>query len=158
MVLETILSGLGGGLLRLLPEALKFFDRKGDRKHELAMFDKQIALTQLQQQGVLATAEVQADSAMHTAWLEAVRDASVAQAKSTGIVVVDAISATVRPIVTYLFVLMWMLVKVAAYAQISDAGLTWEQGVLALWGEQDHVIFSGIIAFWFMSRVVEKRT
>jgi hypothetical protein len=158
MVLETVLSGLGGGLLRMLPEALKFLDRKGDRKHELQMFDKQIALTQLQQQGTLAVAEVQADASTQAAWLEAVRDASVAQAKSTGIAVVDAISATVRPIVTYLFVLMWMAVKVAAYAQISETGLEWDKAVLSLWGEQDHVIFSGIISFWFMSRVIEKRT
>ena len=36
-MMETLLGGVFGGLLRLAPEALKFFDQKNERKHELAM-------------------------------------------------------------------------------------------------------------------------
>lgn len=156
MILETALSGIFGGLLRMAPELLKFFDRKDERKHELSLQDKQIELAKLQQQGQLAIATVQADQSTQAAWLEAVREISVAQAKPTGIKWVDAVSATVRPIVTYMLVLMWILAKVAAYSQLND-GLTWEQAVLAIWGEQDHVLFSGVIGFWFVSRTLEKR-
>ena len=37
MVIETLLSGVFGGLLRLAPEAMKIFDRKNEREHELKM-------------------------------------------------------------------------------------------------------------------------
>lgn len=43
-MLFTILSALGGGLLRLLPELLALFNKKTDNSHELAMLDKQLAL------------------------------------------------------------------------------------------------------------------
>ena len=36
-----IFGSLLGGIFRLAPEVLKFFDKKNERQHELAMFDKQ---------------------------------------------------------------------------------------------------------------------
>jgi len=39
-----ILGSIFGGLFRLAPEVLKFWDRKDDRKHELAMYGLQIDL------------------------------------------------------------------------------------------------------------------
>lgn len=39
-----ILGSVFGGLFRLAPEVLKFWDRKDDRKHELAMYGLQIDL------------------------------------------------------------------------------------------------------------------
>ena len=43
-----ILGGLLGGVFRLAPEVLKFFDRKNERTHELNMFKEQCELTKLQ--------------------------------------------------------------------------------------------------------------
>ena len=45
--METLLSLLGGGLLRMLPEVMKLFTLKADQKHELAMMDKQFDLAKL---------------------------------------------------------------------------------------------------------------
>ena len=39
-MIETLLGGLLGGVFRLAPEVLKWFDRKSERGHELAMQDK----------------------------------------------------------------------------------------------------------------------
>ena len=39
-MIETLLGGLLGGAFRLAPEILKWFDRQGERGHELAMQDK----------------------------------------------------------------------------------------------------------------------
>ena len=36
-----------GGLFRLAPEVLKFLDRKNERQHELAMFNRQCELEQI---------------------------------------------------------------------------------------------------------------
>ena len=39
-----VLGSLLGGVFRLIPEVLKSFDKKNERTHELAMFDKQCDL------------------------------------------------------------------------------------------------------------------
>jgi len=43
MILETILIGSAlGGLFRLAPEVIRLLDKPSDRKHELAMMDKNL--------------------------------------------------------------------------------------------------------------------
>ena len=39
-----IFGSLLGGIFRLAPEVLKYFDKKNERQHELSMFDKQCEL------------------------------------------------------------------------------------------------------------------
>ncbi len=39
-----IFGTIFGGLFRLAPEVLKFLDRKNERSHELAMFNRQCEL------------------------------------------------------------------------------------------------------------------
>ena len=41
-----ILGGIFGGVFRLVPEVLKFFDKKNERSHELMMFSRQCELEQ----------------------------------------------------------------------------------------------------------------
>ena len=48
--LITLLGGGLGGFLRLVPEIMKFFTAKGDRAHELAMFEKQIEADRIRSQ------------------------------------------------------------------------------------------------------------
>lgn len=36
-----LLGSIFGGVFRLAPEVLKFFDKKNEREHELAMFGRQ---------------------------------------------------------------------------------------------------------------------
>ena len=46
-MIETLLGGLLGGLFRLAPEVLKWIDRAGERRHELAMQDKALEFEKL---------------------------------------------------------------------------------------------------------------
>lgn len=46
-MIETLLGGLLGGAFRLAPEILKWFDRQGERGHELAMQDKALEFEKL---------------------------------------------------------------------------------------------------------------
>ena len=46
-MIETLLGGLLGGVFRLAPEVLKWFDRKAERDHELAMQDKALDFEKL---------------------------------------------------------------------------------------------------------------
>ena len=42
-----LLGSIFGGVFRLAPEVLKFFDKKNERSHELLMFSRQCELEQL---------------------------------------------------------------------------------------------------------------
>ena len=46
-MIETVLGSLVGGAFRLVPEVLRWFDRKDERKHELKMQDKQLEFQKL---------------------------------------------------------------------------------------------------------------
>jgi hypothetical protein len=49
-----VLGSLIGGIFRLAPEVIKFFDKKDERDHELAMFNQQCQLETLRGQQKLA--------------------------------------------------------------------------------------------------------
>lgn len=166
MILETVaslLGGLGGAAARLTPDILKFFDRKNERKHELAMQDKQFAFEQMRLQNQVKSDEIKADSAEGIAWLEAVRESHKAAAvqSNTGVKFVDAllafISGTVRPMITYGVVTMWGAVKIATYDMLRDNGVEWSQAVVTLWGPQDFAILAAVIGFWFVDRSLRNR-
>lgn len=142
MVLDTILGGTLGAAARLAPEVMAFFDKKNERAHELAMQDKQAELARVQQAGAQAQAEIQADSVYNAGALAALREAIAGQAKPTGIVWVDALAGTVRPVVTYGLVLLYACVKAT--------------GEVDLWTGDDMVLLAGVINFWFVNRAVEK--
>lgn len=152
--MEPLIGGAIGALARLAPEVLKFLDRKNERKHELAVGSQQMELIKVQGHMKLDSDRIQADSAQLVAGLDAIKTAYESQ--KTGFKFADTVSALVRPGVTYLVVGFWALVKVAAYAQLSDT-LPWDVAVQTLWGENDWAMFAGIVNFWFLGRVFEKK-
>jgi hypothetical protein len=155
MIVESLFGGLLGGLLRLAPEVLKFLDQKNARQHELAMMDKEFQVAQLKLEGTLRATEAQADMSRLDAIGEALKgQADMARAGGKW---VSAISALVRPLVTYWFVALYSAHKVALLAQAHFEGQAWKSIFVTSWGEQDWAIFSMILVFWFVGRVHERQ-
>lgn len=154
MIAESLLGGIFGGLLRLAPEVLKFFDQKYARAHELAMMDKELAVAQLKLEGQMRAAELQVDASRLGAIGEALQgQADMAKAGGQW---VAAISALVRPLVTYWFVALYSAHKIAMLAQSRGDSASWQQVFITSWGEQDWAIFSMVLVFWFVGRVHER--
>lgn len=156
MIVESLFGGLFGGLLRLAPEVLKFFDRKDERKHELAMFEKEIQLAGMKLEGQMRAAELQVDASRLDAIGEALKG-QAQMARDAGWFVA-AVSALVRPLVTYWFVVLYSCHKVALLLQARYETQTWQQVFVTSWGEQDWAIFSMLLTFWFVGRVHERGT
>jgi hypothetical protein len=154
MVLESLFGGLFGGLLRLAPEVLKFLDQKNARAHELAVLDKEYRVAELRLEGTVRAAEGAADMAQLSAIGEALK--GQAEMAKAGGKWVSAISALVRPIVTYWFVFLYSAHKIALMVQARYDGQTWGQIYNTSWSEQDWSIFSMILVFWFVGRVHER--
>jgi hypothetical protein len=69
---------------------------------------------------------------------------------------ISAVSALVRPVVTYLFLAMYFLVKVALYSMALDQGGAWQEVIVQIWTKDDISILFMIISFWFVGRVYER--
>ena len=152
--METLLGGIFGGLLRLAPEALKFFDSKNERKHELAMLEAEMKFAQVKAEAEMRKTEAQMQVAEIAAMTEAIKEQS-ATAQAAG-KFVSAISALVRPLVTYIFVLLYVSVKIVAYSLAVSQGGDWKELLLASWTEDDMSTMTMLMTFWFTGRIFER--
>lgn len=155
-MIETLLGGLLGGAFRLAPEILKWFDRKGERAHELAMQDKALEFEKLRGASRMAEIDASGQAAWNGGAIEALRDALKGQAQATGIHWVDALSSSVRPVLTYWFMALYCAAKTAAFVGVMLAGAGWVGAVQAAWTEADQALWAGVLNFWFLGRVFER--
>jgi len=153
-MLETLLGGLFGGVLRIVPELLKWLDRTSERAHELALLKLEMEFTKVQGQITMRVAEaamlMHESDAIGRAFQEQSRTAVAAGPW------VAAISALVRPLVTYAFVSVYFLVKLATYLLALEQQGDWREVIVNLWTQDDTTILFMIISFWFVGRVWER--
>lgn len=147
----TLLGSLLGFLGSFAPEILKFFTAKADRSHELQILDRQMEMMKLRHHQW--TEEIQGMGE-----IEAIRRI-YAYPKSTGIRWIDVLGGTVRPLVTYAFLMLYLGVKIVHLREmvceghIHTWGMLLEQG----WHEEDQALFAAVISFWFGQRSLMKR-
>ena len=153
-MIETLLGGVFGGVLRLAPELFKLFDKKNDRAHELRMLEAEMEFAKIKGEIAMRQADVQLQTAELDAMVAAIQEQS-STAKAAGSVVA-AISALVRPTVTYMFLGLYAAVKVAAYLIAIKQGGNWKEVLTTMWGSDDLAVFNMIISFWFVGRVYER--
>lgn len=151
---ETLLGGVFGGLLRLAPEVFKIFDKKNERAHELRMLEAEMEFAKVR--GEIAMRQTEA--AMTMAELDTMAEAFKEQSRTAQAAgkFVAAISALVRPTVTYAFLGLFVAVKVAAYLIAIEQGGNWKEVLLTMWGADDLAVFNMILSFWFVGRVYER--
>lgn len=153
--MDAIIGGVLGGLARLAPEVLKALDRKNERAHELKMSQHQLEVIKVQGHQKLEGDQLAADSAQVIAGVNAIQTAYANM--KTGFKWADTVSALVRPWVTFMIVHVWLAVKVAAYMTLVHQGISWNEAIQTLWTEDDVGMLAGVLNFWFLGRVFEKR-
>ena len=151
-MIETILVGLLGGAFRLAPEILKWIDRNGERSHELSMQDKAIEFEKIRGAQRMSEIRASADAAWNAGAIEAFKDAIAAQGRPTGVPWADALSSSVRPIITYWLMALYCAAKTVAFVAALNAGAGWGAAVLAAWSEADQALWAGVLNFWLLSR------
>jgi hypothetical protein len=148
---------LGGGLMRLLPELLGFLNKKTDNAHELAMLDRQFELEKTRASARMDEIQYQGDAAQTLALLDAQKSALTGQMQLTGIRWADALNFLVRPLTTYYMLLMYGIAKVALFAvAVQHGGNVWA-AVLQVYDSEDRALLTGILSFWFVGRVLDKK-
>lgn len=153
MILEGIFGGLLGGLLRLAPEVIKFFDRKDERKHELSMFTLQTELEKVKGEFRVEEKYVDFSTAQLGALEAAYQEQQTAVSKSSKWVA--NISALVRPSITYIIFGLYVMFKISMIVAGLSTGQPWLT-VFGTWTEADMAMLNMILGFWFLGRSIEK--
>ena len=165
----SLFSTLGGLLISGLPSVLGFFQDKSDKKHELELARMQTERElQMMAAGYAAQAKVeeirtdqvmmQTDADMTKAAYE--HDAKVLAKASPW---ASTFVATVRPMVTYLFVaeLFVINVGIGVYAFTHPGIITNIEDLLKISDEifssDEMAMLGGIIGYWFGSRGWSKK-
>ena len=155
-MIETLLGGLLGGAFRLAPEVLKWADRKGERAHELALQDKALEFEKLRGAQRMAEIGSAADAAWNSGALEALRESVAAQGRPSQARWAEALSISVRPVITYWFMALYCAVKVAGFVAAVSGGASWLSALLHTWTEADQALWAGVLNFWFLGRTLDK--
>lgn len=154
-----VLGSLIGGAFRLAPEVLKWLDRKDERSHELAMFDRQCQLEQARGEQKLAEIGAQRDLAIDSGVMGAFQAAMQQQSEMVKAAGgwVASLSASVRPVMTYYLLMLYGAVKTASVLLALDAGGTIAQVLPRHWTADDMALLCGVVNYWIMDRTLAKR-
>ena len=165
----SLISTLGGLLISGLPSLMGFFQDKSDKAHELELAKMQTERElQMMERGFIAQqkveeirtdqVEMQTAAQMQNAALD--HDKKVMERASTWVV---NYVGTVRPTVTYLFVLELVAINFwLCYQLFKMPGLINGVEDLSVIGElifssDEMAMLGGIIGFWFGSRNWDKK-
>lgn len=162
MILETLLGGGIGALARLAPEIIRLLDRGNERKHEIALLDRNLAADKARGERSEREFTMQTELAQVTQGLAAMQEALRGQFQLTGIKWVDAVNQTVRPFLTYGIVAPYAISKLVLFVAVlwaSGLNVAAVQAALAAaYSGADYAILSGILNFYFLGRVFDKRS
>lgn len=154
-----ILGGLIGGIFRLAPEVLKFFDKKNERAHELAMFSRQCELEQLRGQQKLAEIGAERDAAVDVGVMDAFKEAIAQQAEMVKAAGgwAASLSASVRPVVTYWVLFIWSFIHVWFAWNAWLTGMPPAEVFKTMMTADFSALLSGTINYWFLDRTLKQR-
>lgn len=156
-----ILGSLLGGAFRLAPELMKVWDRKNERKHELEMFKESAALEKIKGDARLSEINAGHDRDVDVGVLDAFKLAVQSQtdlvksaSDSTFGKFIAAVSASVRPFITYWILAIYTFIHIYVAFSVDVTGVSFYKLVMTT----DFVaLVSGIINYWFLDRTLAKR-
>lgn len=154
-----IFGSVLGGVFRLVPEVFKFFDRIDERKHELAMFDRQCDLEKVRGEIKLQEIGAARDAAVDVGVMDAFKLAIEQQtemAKAAG-GKVAALSASVRPVMTYYILALYGIVKTSTMLLAVFSGVPILEVLAKCWTPDDMALLCGVVNYWILDRTLMKR-
>lgn len=154
-----VLGSLIGGLFRLAPEVLKWMDKKNERQHELAMFEKQCDLEkvrgEIKLQEIGAQRDLEVDSGVIDAFKSAIEQQTEMVKAAGGWIA--SLSASVRPMVTYWVLAIWSFIHVWFAYNAWLRGMPPEVVFNTMMTADFAALVSGTLNYWFLDRTLAKR-
>lgn len=145
----SLFSPLIGIVGSLLPSIVRMFERKQEIKYEIELTKIKLDAAREQGQIQLSIENVKADTEEGSSLRS--HDTSLDGGK-----LINALRASIRPVITYIFFFLFVAVKIAAAYVMLTTGQSVPDMLRAIWDPETMALFSTIIAFWFGTRVLEK--
>jgi hypothetical protein len=165
----SLISTLGGLLVSGLPKLLEYFQDKSDKKHELELAQMQRERElQMMERGFLAQAkveEIRTDQVMMETDAEMTKAAYAHDAKvlEKAAPWASTFVATVRPVVTYLFVAELFIINIGIGIYLFTHGTLitnvddFIKATDMIFSEDEMAMLGAIIGYWFGSRGWNKK-
>lgn len=158
-LLSTLVSFLAGGL----PKILTMLQDRQDKSHELAVLQLQTQFqlemaakgyeAQRDAEEIKAEAiEVQANAEERVALYQ--HDMKIGEGASQWVI---NLRASVRPIVTYMFMVLLMIVDISAIWYAYNQGAPFAEAARSVFTDDQMLILSSVIAFWFGGQAFQKK-
>jgi len=158
-MVSTFLSFLAGGL----PKILSLVQDRQDKKHELALVsaqkERELALAE---RGFIAQArveeikleQIQTQTAVEERQALYQHDIEIGKGASQWMI---NLRASVRPVVTYIFVLELVALNVTGIWYAWHQGVPFAVAMDNVFSDDEMLILSSIIAFWFGTQAFAKK-
>jgi len=165
----SLISTLGGLLVSGLPKLLEYFQDKSDKAHELELAQMQRERElQMMERGFLAQAkveEIRTDQVMMETDAEMTKAAYAHDAKvlEKAAPWASTFVATVRPVVTYLFVAELFIINIGIGIYLFTHGTLitnvddFIKATDMIFSEDEMAMLGAIIGYWFGSRGWSKK-
>jgi len=148
----SLLGSLLGFGSSFMPNVLGFFEKKQANKQELLMLEAKAKyaseLSKLKLQEIDAQADIEEAKGIY-AHAEAL-------AKSNQSKFIGALQASVRPVITYAFFMLFAFVKGAYVVIAVQGGEDFLKAILTAWDDETMALFAAVMAFWFGNRAISK--
>ncbi|HEY6019158.1 MAG TPA: hypothetical protein VIY48_04440 [Candidatus Paceibacterota bacterium] len=159
-MIETLLTLFGGGLgglLRFVPEIIKFFGDKQDREHEYRMTQLQLDIDKARSEQAIDLVHANGDMAQAAGEMQAYIEAIKGQSVRSGVKWLDGLNQSVRPVVTYWWMSLFTVYKIATIYAAYLVWTTLDDFIAKLWTTQDAGVLSMILGFWFVDRAIRNQ-
>lgn len=145
----ALLATLLGGVSSAIPSIIGVFQKKVDYQHDIDMAKLEMDKIELANKLQLDVAKLNADSAETNAVHAS--DATTLNYKFIG-----PLSASVRPVLTYFFFILFVTIKISALYVLMKAGVPFTSSLPILWDGDTSAIFGSVVGFYFGGRALEK--
>lgn len=145
----ALLGSLLGFGTSFLPEVLNYFKANQEHKHNLERMQLEMDLMSKRAELKIQILDKEADIAeteglySHDQGLD-------------GGGFVNALRASVRPVITYVFFGLFVAIKVTALIALMDSGVEMGRALSMLWDSETSALFSCVLSFWFGGRALQK--
>lgn len=165
-----LLSAAFGFFAPFATELFKFFQKKQDNAHELAMMKMQIEARSQEHfyrmEEISASADIKESEGLHKPVHSfGVQLLDAAKGHSLGgwalypafylFVTLDFIASMVRPSITYAAFTFYAMVKWAQLEVALNSGASWQMAVLQVWTSADMSIVILVLSYWFGQRAAK---
>ena len=145
----SLLGSLLGFGTSFLPSILDFFKQAQAHKQKLEMMILQGEL--LEKKSALRIQELDKQAEIKEVEGLYKHDASLDGGKF-----VNALRSSVRPVITYIFMGLFIAVEISIMVKFMETGGDWTEAVNLLWSDEVAGLWSAILAFWFGNRAISK--